>query len=144
MYEKIVEDVSSELDEIFQLDEARTDPTRNLFGLNFEDYDHWLELGHDELYDKAKPDQKWMQEIGAKVNTIKKNKKEWKKFEAAYSRGNWQDYVYSVKVDDEGNWSSTKEKLKGEALRKKKVQNKSVAKFMKGQKKQREEDLKNM
>jgi len=76
---------------------------------------------------------KWMNDVEEKIAKIKKNKREWKKFDDAYQRGNWRDYVYNVKVDDEGNWSSTKEKLKGEDLKKLRSRHKKVDRFMKKQ-----------
>ena len=118
MYNKIIDNLSSDLDELFEA--TKNNPTRHLFGLSFEDYDTWLELANDARTGKADPDQKWMDKIEKTVNEIKKNKREWKKFISAYDRGNWQDYIYDVEVDDKGNWKSTKRKLKGDELKRRK------------------------
>lgn len=130
MYEDRLKQLNESLSEVYKLDEAtKKEPTRKLFGLDFAEYDAYRELSHDMVYGKANPDPKWLKRIEDQINQIQKNKKEWKKFEDAYNRGNWQDYVYDVEIDDQGNWTSSKRKLKGDELRKRKIQNKRLSKL---------------
>jgi len=57
MYDKILESVSTDLDDIYELNEAKGHgkPVKNLFGLSFEDYDSWLELSRDMAFDNCHP-----------------------------------------------------------------------------------------
>ena len=129
-YTTILENIESHLDGVFLLNESN-DPKRSLFGLSFEDYATWQELDRDRMYDKADPDSKWMDKIGKVVAQLKDNKREWDKFQDAFKRGNWQDYVYDVQIDAKGNWTSNKRKLTGDELSKRKKQNKDTYKFFK-------------
>jgi hypothetical protein len=109
------------------LTEKKNKPTRELFGLSFSDYDAYMnnekefrKASYDDIYPE-KEARKWQDEVGKKIAKLQKNKRQWKKFEDAFKRGDWQDYYFSVTVDDEGNWVSTKKKKSPEEMKKQKA-----------------------
>lgn len=131
MYNKIIESIETNLDSLYNLTEAIETPKKSLFGLSFEDYDIWLEMDKQRTYGSSEGlDFKWMKNIEDNVNKLQTNKKEWKKFQDAYRRGGWQDYIYDIIGDGKGNWTSQRRKLVGAELEKRKTRNKKTAKFM--------------
>jgi hypothetical protein len=126
MYNNILESLKTDLDEVYQLNEAKKgEPTRSLFGINFEEYSAYEELSHDMIYGKADPDRKWLAKMEKQIDKVKKNTRNWKKFKEAYERGAWEDYVYNVKIDDDGNWTSTRGKKDEKKMKWRKTLNKS-------------------